>query len=67
MKIKVLISKINVDLGLPWFSYRASFGPSRAYFRSKNMGFFHENDFFGCEINQPDRPILIKKVRESCA
>ncbi len=50
-----------MDLGLPWFSYRASFGPSRAHFRSKNMGFFHENDFFGCEINQPDRPMLIKK------
>ena len=35
-----------MDLGLPWFSYRASFDPSRAHFRSKNMGFFHENDFF---------------------
>ena len=60
MKIKVLISKIyfygfvgnvNVDLGLQWFSYRESFGPSRARFRSKNMGFFHENDFFGCDIH----------------
>ena len=70
MKIKVLILKnliygfvgnVNVDLGLPWFSYRACFGPSRAHFRSKNMRFFHENDFSGCMINRPDRPMIIKK------
>ena len=51
-----------MDLGLPWFSYRASFGPSRAHFRSKNMGFFHENDFFGCEIDWPNQPTLIEKL-----
>ena len=28
--------------------------------------FFHENDFFGCVINRPDRQIIIKNVRESC-
>ena len=49
MKIKVLIWKIQyygfvgnvyADLGLPRFSYWANIGPSRAHFRSKNMGFF---------------------------
>ena len=38
-----------MDLGLPWFSYRVNFGPSRAHFRSKNMGFFQKNDFFQCD------------------
>ena len=40
------VGNVYADLGLPWFSYRASFDPSRAHFRFKNMGFFHENDFF---------------------
>ena len=44
MKIKVLIWKIQyygfvgnvyADLGLPWFSYWASFDLSRAHFRPK--------------------------------
>ena len=53
-------------MGLPWFSYRANFGPSKAHFRSKNMDFFHKKDFFRCLINRPERLILMKKVRESC-
>ena len=40
------VGNVNVDLGLPWFSYRAHIGFSRAHFRSKNMRFFHENYFF---------------------
>ena len=30
-------------------------------FDSKIWDFFHENDFFGCEINRQDLPILMKK------
>ena len=70
MKIKVPIWKIqfygfvgnvNADLGLPWFSYRASFGSSRAHFRFKKTHFFKKNDFFDCVINRPIWPILMKK------
>ena len=60
------VGNTYADLVLPWISYWAKIGPSRAYFRFKNMWFFQKNDFFGCLINQPDRPILMKKVRESC-
>ena len=35
-------------------------------FDPKIWDFFMKMIFFGCEINQPDRPTLIKKVRESC-
>ena len=55
------VGNVYADLGLPCFSYWASFGISRAHFWSKNMGFFQKNCFFGSVINRPDRPILIKK------
>ena len=35
-------------------------------FDPKIWDFFKKNDFFGCVINRPNRPILMKKVRESC-
>ena len=71
MKIKVLIWKIQyygfvgnvyADLGLPWFSYWASFGFSRAHFRSKNMGFVFKW-FFSMFDKSADIP---KEVAATC-
>ena len=70
MKIKVrtwkiqyhgFVGNVYADLGLPCFSYWGNIGSSRAHFRSKNMWFFLKIDSFGCVINRPDRPILMKK------
>ena len=76
MKIKVLISKIqfygfvgnvNADLGLPWFSYRVSFGSSRAHFRFKKTHFFQKKWFFRlCDKSADLADINEKNVRESC-
>ena len=60
------VGNVHADLGLSWFCYWSSSGPFKADFRPKKSRFFWKNDFFDFLINRPDRPILIKNVRESC-